>query len=311
MAGHDGSRKAVVAALIANGLIAISKFIVFSITGAASLLAEAIHSVADTGNQGLLLYGAKAAQRPPDEDHPFGYGNRRYFWAFIVALVLFSVGGLFAIYEGIEKLRHPHEVESAGLAIGLLVFAIVVEAISFRTAIVEANKVRGERTFFQFIRRSKAPELPVVLLEDAGALLGLFIALVGVTTAQVTDEPRWDAGGSLGIGILLVVIAVFLAFEMSSLLLGEAAAPEDVTATRRAIEQDPRVVRIIHLRTEHIGPDEIVIAAKLEFDHDLTFGQLADAINEIEAHIRAAVPAAHIIFLEPDVYRPEPATVAH
>jgi cation diffusion facilitator family transporter len=308
VAGHEGSKKAVIAALFANLLIAISKFIVFLITGAASLLAESIHSAADTGNQGLLLYGAKAARRPADEEHPFGYGNRRYFWAFIVALVLFSLGGLFAIYEGIEKLRHPHELESVGLAIALLLFAIVVEALSFRTAIVEANKVRGKRPLLQFIRRSKAPELPVVLLEDAGALIGLVIALFGVSMAHVTDEPRWDAAGSLGIGILLVIIAMFLAYEMSSLLLGEAATPEDVAAVRVAIGGDPPVERIIHLRTEHIGPDEIVVAAKLEFDHGLTFGQLADAINDVEARIRAAVPAARIIFIEPDVYRPDPVT---
>ncbi|MGQ0826127.1 MAG: cation diffusion facilitator family transporter [Actinomycetota bacterium] len=303
MASPGHSNKAVIAALLANGVIAISKFIVFLITGAASLLAESIHSVADTGNQGLLLYGGKAARRPPDEEHPFGYGNRRYFWAFIVALILFSMGGLFAIYEGIEKLRHPHELESVGLAIALLSFAIVVEGVSFRTAIVEANKVRGDRTWMQFIRRSKAPELPVVLLEDAGALCGLVVALFGVTMAEVTDEARWDAAGSLGIGVLLVVIAVFLAGEMSSLLLGEAATTEDVAAMRRAIEEHDSVQRVIHLRTEHIGPEEIVVAAKLEFDHALSFPQLAGEINGVEARIRAAVPSARLIFVEPDVYR--------
>ncbi|MET1002364.1 MAG: cation diffusion facilitator family transporter, partial [Acidimicrobiia bacterium] len=251
MAGHEGSRKAVIAALLANLAIAIAKFVVFFITGAASMLAEAIHSVADTGNQGLLLYGGKAAARPPDDEHPFGFGNRRYFWAFIVALVLFSVGGLFAIFEGVEKLRHPHELESAGLAIALLIFAMFVEALSFRTALIETNKVRGPRPLFRFVRETKGPELPVVLLEDSGALIGLMIALVGVSLAEITGEPRWDAAGSLGIGILLVVIAIFLAYEMSSLLLGEAATPGDVARMRDAMEAHPSMMRIIHLRTEH------------------------------------------------------------
>lgn len=303
MAGHEGGTKAVVAALIANTLIAVSKFVVFLITGAASLLAESIHSVADAGNQGLLLYGGRAARRPADEEHPFGYGNRRYFWAFIVALVLFSLGGLFAVYEGVEKLRHPHELQNVRLAIGLLVFAIVVEAWSFRTAIVEANKVRKGQPWRSWIRRSKSPELPVVLLEDFGAQFGLVIALIGVTMAEITGEPRWDAAGSLGIGVLLVVIAVFLAFEMASLLLGEAASPEDVARIRAAIGGHARVTRVIHLRTEHIGPDEIVVAAKLEFDRGLTVEQLAEEVDRVEASIRAAVPAARIVFLEPDLYR--------
>jgi len=303
VAGHEGSKKAVVAALVANTVIAISKFAVFLITGAASLLAESIHSVADAGNQGLLLYGSKAAARPADEEHPFGYGNRRYFWAFIVALVLFSMGGLFAIYEGVEKLRHPHELESIELAIGLLVFAIVVETISFRTAIIEANKVRGDQSWMRFIRRSKLPELPVVLLEDLGALLGLVFALIGVTMAQVTDEPRWDAAGSLSIGVLLVVIALFLAAEMAGLLLGEAASDEDISRMRVAITAHDNVDRLIHLRTEHIGPDEIVVAAKASFLPGLTVEAVATTINEIEAAIRSAVPAARLIFVEPDLYR--------
>jgi cation diffusion facilitator family transporter len=307
MAGPEGGKKAIIAAFLANMGIAIAKFVGFLITGAASMLAEAIHSVADASNQGLLMYGSKAASRPADEEHPFGYGNRRYFWAFIVALVLFSMGGLFAIYEGIEKLRHPHELESIGVAVGILGFAIVLELWSCSVAFREANKVRRGRSWWQFIRRTKSPELPVVLLEDTGALLGLMFALIGVGMAQITDEPRWDAAGSLAIGILLVVIALFLAHEMSSLLLGEAATPEDVNAMRAAIEAHPACVRIINLRTEHIGPEEIVVAAKLEFRADLTIEQLATEIDAVEARVRAAVPAATLVFIEPDVYRPEPA----
>jgi cation diffusion facilitator family transporter len=300
---HEGSKRAIIAAFLANLGIAVSKFVVFLITGAASLLAEAIHSFADTGNQGLLMLGSQQSRKPADDEHPFGYANRRYFWAFIVALVLFSLGGLFAIFEGIEKLRNPHELESPGIAIALLVFAMVLEALSFRTAYREAKKVRGEQGLFTFIHRSRAPEIPVVLLEDAGAMIGLSIALAGVVLAAVTDEPRWDAAGSLGIGILLVVIAIFLANEMASLLLGEPATKEDLAKIRAAIESHPCVVRIIHLRTEHIGPEDIVLATKLEFDHGMTIEQLADEINAVEARVRKAVPATRLIFIEPDVYR--------
>jgi cation diffusion facilitator family transporter len=307
MSSHEGSKRAILAAFLANLGIALSKFVVFLLTGAASLLAEAIHSVADTGNQGLLFHGSRAASRPADDEHPFGYGNRRYFWAFIVALVLFSMGGLFAIYEGIQKLMHPHELENVGLAIGILVFAVVLEGLSFRTAYIETNRVRPQGTsLWRHIRETKSPELPVVLLEDTGALVGLLFALFGVTMAHVTDEPRWDAAGSLAIGVLLVVIALFLANEMASLLLGETASPRDVARIRDAIEAHDCVLRIIHLRTEHIGPDEIVLATKLEFNHGMTIEQLADEIDRVEASVRAAVPATRLIFIEPDVYRPSP-----
>jgi cation diffusion facilitator family transporter len=303
VAGPEGGTRAIVAAFLANLGIAIAKFVGFLLTGAASMLAEAIHSVADASNQGLLMYGTKAARKPADEEHPFGYGNRRYFWAFIVALVLFSMGGLFAIYEGIEKLRHPHELESIGIAVGILLFAIAVESWSCSVAFREANKVRHGRSWWQFIRRAKAPELPVVLLEDLGALVGLFFALAGVGMARITGEPRWDAAGSLAIGILLVVIALFLAQEMASLLLGEAASSEDIDAMKGAIAEHERVLRVIHLRTEHIGPEDIVCAVKLEFEPTMTIVQLAEEINAVEASIRAAVPAANHIFIEPDVYR--------
>ena len=307
MSSHEGSRQAIIAAFLANLGIALSKFVVFLITGAASMLAEAIHSFADTGNQGLLLLdGSRVANKPADDEHPFGYGNRRYFWAFIVALVLFSVGGLFAIFEGIEKLRHPHELENIGLAIGILLFAVVLESWSFRTALVETNREREAGTsLWRHIRRRRSPELPVVLLEDTGALIGLTFALFGVTLAHFTDEPRWDAAGSLAIGILLVVIALFLAIEMASLLLGEAASPQNIAKIRTAIESHDCVMRIIHLRTEHIGPDEIVLATKLEFDHGMTIEALADEIDRVEVSIRAAVPATRLIFIEPDVYREE------
>jgi cation diffusion facilitator family transporter len=305
---HEGSKKAIVAAFLANLAIAVAKFVGFVFTGAASLLAEAIHSFADTGNQGLLMVGGRRAAKPADSGHPFGYGARRYLFAFLVALVLFSIGGLFAIFEAIEKLQHPHKLENEAIAIAILLFAIVAEGLSFRTALAEARKVRRPgRSLFQFIRHTKNAELPVVILEDFAALTGLGFALSGVVIAMLTDEPRWDALGSLMIGLLLVLVAILLAVEMSSLLLGESAAPEDVAAIRGAITSHPAVLRVIHLRTEHVGPDEIIVAAKVEFDHELTLERVADIVDEVEVRIRAAVPAATLIFIEPDVYRPEAA----
>jgi cation diffusion facilitator family transporter len=300
---HDGSKRAILAALLANLGIAIAKFVAFAFTGAASMLAEAIHSVADTGNQGLLFLGGARAKRPATAQHPFGYGRVRYFWAFIVALVLFTVGGLFAIYEGIEKLRHPHELVSPMWAVGVLGVAIILESLSFRTAIKEANAVRGRSGWWRFIRRSKTPELPVVLLEDLGALIGLVLALLGVGLSVVTGEPRFDAAGSLGIGILLVVIAAVLAVEMKSLLIGEAATPEVVSQIRAALETQDGVERIIHMRTQHMGPDELLVAAKVEFRADLGVAGLAAAIDGAEARMREAVPIAAHIYLEPDLFR--------
>ena len=300
---QEGSRRAILAALAANLGIAIAKFVGFLITGAASLLAEAVHSVADTSNQGLLLLGGSRARRSATPEHPFGYGRERYFWAFVVAVVLFSMGGLFAIYEGIEKLRHPHEVESLVVAVVILLLAIALETFSLITAVREANHVRGGQSWWTFIRRSKNPELPVVLLEDTGAEIGLMLALVSVVMAHVTEEPRWDAAGSLGIGILLVVIALVLATEMKSLLIGESASPGDQEAIRDAIEGSPEVRRLIHMRTEHLGPDELLVAAKLEFDGTLSFADLAKAVDDTEARLREAVPSARVVYIEPDVAR--------
>jgi cation diffusion facilitator family transporter len=300
---HD-SRRAIVAALVANLGIATLKFAAFLVTHSSSMLSESIHSVADTGNQGLLLIGRVRARRPADEQHPFGYGSLRYFYAFVVAFVLFSLGGVFSIYEGVDKLRHPHELESAVWAIGVLLGSMVMEALSLRTAVREANAVRpaGE-SWWQFIRHTKSPDLPVVLLEDAAALVGLMIALLGVVVADVTGNGRWDGVGSLGIGILLVSVAIVLVVEMGSLLVGEAARPEVVERIRRTINAFPEVRQCIHLRTEHLGPDEIVVAAKVEFDPDLTVAQLASAIDALEAEIRKTEPRATLIFVEPDVYR--------
>ncbi len=299
----DGSRKAIFAAFFANLGIAISKFIGFLITGSASLLAETIHSAADTGNQLLLFFGGQRARKSATPEHPFGYGRERYFWSFAVALVLFSMGGMFALYEGIQKLRDPHEIESLGVAVVILLVAIGLESFSLRTAVKESNHVRQPGTsWWRFIRGTKQPELPVVLLEDVGALVGLFFALAGVLTAHFTEDARWDAVGSISIGILLIVIAIVLAVEMKSLLIGESASTDAREAIVTAIESSAHVDQLIHLRTEHIGPDEILVGAKVEFSSTLSADELVAAINATEDSIRAAVPDATVIYLEPDLH---------
>ena len=302
MSAHHGT-KAIVAAFLANTGIAVAKFVAYFFTRSSAMLAESVHSVADAGNQGLLLLGGKRAKREESDLHPFGYGRARYFWSFVVAMVLFSLGGLYSLYEGWHKLSHPEPIKSPAWAFGVLGVAIVLETLSFRTAIVESNEVRGKRTWSQFIKHSRSPELPVVLLEDAGALLGLVLALVGVALAVVTDAPVWDAIGTLSIGALLLVIAVVLAIEMKSLLLGESAEPADVVRIQTAIREHEQVERLIHLRTQHMGPEELLVAAKVEFDPTLDVRGLASAIDDVESRIREGVPMARYLFLEPDVYR--------
>jgi len=300
---EDGSRRAIVAAFLANLGIAIAKFVAFLATGATSMLAETVHSLADTGNQGLLILGAARAKQEATLEHPFGFGRERYFWAFVVAMVLFSLGSVFAIYQGIDKLRHPHEVESPAVAIGILLLAIALESWSFRTAIVAAQSVRGSKSWWSFIRRSKSPELPVVLLEDFGALFGLVIALVGVTLAAVLGDSRYDAIGSIAIGVLLSVIAVVLAIEMKSLLIGEAASRPALNAIDTAISSQAGVVRIIHIRTQHLGPEELLIGAKVAIDPSYSLTEVARCIDAIENAIRASIPDTCLIYIEPDLLR--------
>ncbi|AXG78167.1 cation diffusion facilitator family transporter [Streptomyces paludis] len=298
----SGGTKAIVAALGANLAIAVAKFVAFAFSGSSSMLAEGVHSLADSGNQGLLLLGGKKAKRAATEEHPFGYGRERYIYAFLVSIVLFSVGGMFAIYEGYEKIKHPHEITSWYWPVGVLVFAIIAEGFSFWTAIKESNATRGTQSWKEFIRRSKAPELPVVLLEDFGALIGLVLALGGVGVAVLTGDGIWDGIGTLCIGILLIVIALVLAAETKSLLLGESAGAEDVRKIKAAIVDDEVVTGIIHMRTLHLGPEELLVAAKIAVEHDDTAGEVAAAINAAESRIREAVPIARVIYLEPDIY---------
>jgi len=305
--GTDGhGSKAVVAALFANAAIAVAKFVGFLVTGSSAMLAESVHSVADSGNQGLLLLGGKRAKKAADDEHPFGYGRERYFWAFVVALVLFSLGGLFSLYEGFHKLQEAAdggELTSPGVAIGILAFAIVAEGVSFRTAIGESNKVRGEQSWWRFVRTAKSPELPVVLLEDLGALVGLALALAGVVAAAITGNLVWDALGTMAIGALLLVIAVFLVIEMKGLLIGEGGTASQVAQIRVALVDGSTVTGIIHLKVAHLGPDELLVAAKVAVSAGVTVAQLARAIDEAEARVRAAVPIARAIYLEPDLLR--------
>lgn len=299
-----GNKKAVVAAMLANAGIAVAKFVGFGLTGSSSMLAEGVHSVADSGNQGLLLWGGAAAARAPTAAHPFGYGRERYFWSFVVALILFALGAVFAIYEGVHKLADPHPLEQAWWAVGILGLSIVLESLSFRTAIVEARRAKGRASWKQFVTRSKSPELPVVLLEDLGALVGLVLALAGVLLSMATGDPTWDGVSTIAIGALLGVIAALLAVEMKSLLIGEAADPEQRRAMLEALSASAPVRRVIHLRTQHIGPDEILVGAKVEFDGALDFEALTHAIDSAESAVRAAVPEARWIYVEPDIWTP-------
>ena len=298
----SGGTKAIVAALAANLAIAVAKFVAYLFSGSSSMLAESVHSLADSGNQGLLLLGGKKAQREATPQHPFGYGRERYIYAFLVSIVLFSVGGMFAIYEGYEKIKHPHAIEAWYWPVGVLVFAIIAESFSFRTAIKESNEIRGGLTWTQFVRRAKAPELPVVLLEDLGALVGLVLALAGVGLALGTGNGVWDGIGTLCIGILLIVIAIVLAAETKSLLLGESAGVDDVQKIEAAVVDGDTVTRLIHMRTLHLGPEELLVAAKIAVRHDETATEVAHAINAAEERIRTAVPIARVIYLEPDIY---------
>ncbi|MFF7265318.1 cation diffusion facilitator family transporter [Streptomyces sp. NPDC008159] len=298
----SGGTKAIVAALGANLAIAAAKFVAFLFSHSSSMLAESVHSLADSGNQALLLLGGKKAKREATPQHPFGYGRERYIYAFLVSIVLFSVGGMFALYEGYEKIKHPHEIEAWYWPVGVLVFAIIAETFSFRTAIKESNALRGKKSWTEFVRHAKAPELPVVLLEDLGALVGLILALGGVGLALLTGDGVWDGIGTLCIGVLLILIAIVLAAETKSLLLGESAGVEEVEKIAAAVVDGDTVTRVIHMRTLHLGPEELLVAAKIAVQHDDTATEVANAINAAEARIREAVPIARVIYLEPDIY---------
>jgi cation diffusion facilitator family transporter len=292
----------VLAALGANLGIAVTKLAAFVITGSASMLAESVHSLADSGNQALLLLGRSRARRAETEEHPFGFGRERYFYAFVVAVVLFTVGALFSLYEGVHKIMSPEEIRQPAVAFAVLGIAMVLESFSLRTAVRESNEVRGQIGWTAFIRRSKAPELPAILLEDLAALTGLVFATAGVALATITGNGKWDGAGSLAIGVLLGVVAAVLAVEMKSLLIGESASAEVERAIVTALENGPEVRRVIHLRTLHLGPESLLVAAKIAISGADSAALVAAGIDAAERRVRTAVPIAETIYLEPDIY---------
>jgi cation diffusion facilitator family transporter len=306
----EGGTKAIIAALAANLGIAATKFVAWLLTSSSSMLAESIHSVADSGNQLLLLIGGKRSRRQATPEHPFGFGRERYLYAFIVSIVLFSLGGLFALYEAWHKISEPHPIESwQWVPVVVLVVAIGLESYSFMTAIKESNRTRGNTSWVDYVRRAKAPELPVVLLEDSGALLGLVFALFGVVMTLVTGNGVWDGVGTAMIGLLLVAIAAILAVETKSLLIGEGANPEATRKIEQAVLAGEGVERIIHMKTLHLGPEELLVAVKIAVPRTERADELARHIDETEKRIREAVPIARVIYIEPDIYRPAESTV--
>jgi cation diffusion facilitator family transporter len=301
-AGSSGGLRAVLAALGANLGIALTKLVAFVITGSASMLAESVHSLADSGNQALLLLGRNRARRAQTEEHPFGYGRERYFYAFVVAVVLFTVGALFSLYEGVHKIINPEEIHQPVVAFVVLAIAMALESFSLRTAVRETNEVRGQISWTAFIRRAKAPELPAILLEDLAALIGLVFAAAGVALATITGNGVWDGAGSLAIGVLLGCVAAVLAVEMKSLLIGESASAEVERAIVTALEDGPEVQRVIHLRTLHMGPESLLVAAKIAISGADSAALVAGGIDAAERRVRTAVPIAETIYLEPDIY---------
>lgn len=298
----EGGTRAVIAALLANTGIAVTKFIAFLFSGSSAMLAESVHSLADSGNQVLLLLGGRKSRRLADAAHPFGYGRERYVYAFVVSIILFSVGGVFSLYEGIDKLQHPHELEVPWLPIIVLSVAIVLESFSLRTAVRESNRSRNGQSWASFIRHAKQPELPIVLLEDVAALLGLTFAFAGVGLTIFTHDPLWDGIGTIAIGALLVAVAIVLGIETKSLLVGEGASAADVDRIRAAFEANDRVESIIHMKTLYLGPDELLVAAKVAVARSTKAADIASMIDAVEAAVRAAVPQARVIYIEPDIW---------
>lgn len=301
----EGSRKAILAAFSADAGITVAKFVGAALTGSGSMLAESMHSLADTANQGLLLIGRKRAEQEPDQLHPFGYGRNRYFYSFVVALVIFALGSLYAIGEGIHKIQNPEHLNDPGIAIAILLVAVALESYSLATARTASKPLKGRTSWWRFIRNTRNPELPVVLLEDSGALVGLILAFLGVGLTTLTDDPIWDGIGTLAIGVLLGFIAIVLIVEMKSLLLGEGATPEEDRRIRAKLVDGKRIERVIHMKTQYLAPDDLLVAAKVGMARDLDLDDVVRAIDDAEARVRDAVPVARTIYLEPDIYRPE------
>jgi cation diffusion facilitator family transporter len=299
--------KAVFAALAANVGIAIAKFVAFLLTGSASMLAESVHSVADSSNEVLLLIGRGKSQKDRNELHQFGFGRERYFYAFVVAVLLFTVGSVFSVYDGVRKILTPEAVKSPGIAFAVLAVCAVLEGLSLRTAIRESRPERAGRSWRSFVHATKSPELPVVLMEDSAALIGLLFAFLGVLLSVLTGSGVWDGVGSVGVGVVLAFAAFVVGFETKSLLIGESASAEVMASIVAAVEDGGRGFRVIHLRTSHVGPESLLVAAKIAVTPSMSAGTLVSQIDEAEGRVRAAVPIADTIYLEPDIYRPDEA----
>ena len=300
MAGKADSLKTIFYALGANFAIFIAKLAAAIVTGSGAMTAEAVHSLADCGNQILLLVGLKSAKAPPSPDHPLGHGKAVYFWSFLVALMLFSVGGAFSIYEGVHKLRHPEPLKWGWIAVGVLAFGVLAESFSMWGCLREVNKARGQRGLWRWFRESRQSELIVIFGEDLAALLGLVFALVAVLSTMASGNPVFDAIGTLVIGVLLIVIAVFIAVEVKALLIGQSVDPELRQEIHAFIEQRPEVARLFNLITLQLGPD-VMVSVKAEMRRDTSALDLIEAINAVERDLKLRFPEIRWSFFEPDV----------
>src|ERR1044072_5565318 len=297
MAGQGDSTRAILFALGANFIIFATKGIAAFITGSSAMLAETVHSLADCGNQLLLLLGMRQARMDPTPEYPLGYGKAIYFWSFLVALMLFSIGGMFSVYEGIHKLQHPEPLKQWWWAVGVLVIGIIAEWVSMRACLAEVAKARGSRSLARWFRESRQAELVVIFGEDLAALFGLVFALVAIVLAVVTGNPVWDAIGTLAIGILLVVVAVFVAIEVKAMLIGQSADPNVNAALKGFLEQRPEIARVFSLITLQLGND-LMVAVKAQLNRSST--EKEDAINNIEKALKQQFPQVKWSFFEPD-----------
>jgi cation diffusion facilitator family transporter len=299
MAGGGDSSRAIFFALGANFAIAVAKGVAAFFTGSSAMLAETVHSLADCGNQGLLLLGMKQAKQPASPEYPLGYGKAIYFWSFLVAVMLFTVGGMFSLYEGIHKFQSPEPLKQWWWAAGVLVFGIIVEGISMRACMVEVNKSRGERSLWRWFRQSRQAELVVIFGEDLAALLGLVFALVAVMLSVVTGNPIWDAIGTIVIGALLIVVAVFVAIEVKAMLIGTSIDPEREQQLRRFVAERPEVIRVLNLITLQLGNDAM-LSVQAQMREGSSANELVEQINEVERAIKREFPEVRWSFFEPD-----------
>jgi cation diffusion facilitator family transporter len=299
MAGHGDSNRAILYALGANFAITVAKGVAAYLSGSGAMLAETVHSAADCGNQGLLLLGLRQAKAPPSPEYPLGYGKAIYFWSFLVAVMLFSVGGMFSLYEGVHKLQHPEALNQWWWAVGVLVFAIVAESVSMRACMVEVNKARGGRTLRQWFGETRQAELLVIFGEDLAALTGLVLALLAVVLAVVTGNPMWDAIGTVLIGVLLIVVAVFVAIEVKAMLIGQSADPGVAQDMQKFLRERPEIARVFNLITLQLGND-VLVSVKLQMAGAGTAAELVSALNAVEGDFKRRYPQVRWSFFEPD-----------